>query len=102
VCNTSTEALKKALADSKFAGVKVGLLPLIVESSDQVPSMSDLEQYRTALARSTHSGKEMGSSCSPPLLVLAGLVGVPGVRGGSATVKSSLLEGQDWQCPGGN
>ena len=40
----STEALKNAFADSKFAGVNVGLLPLSVDSSDHVPSISDCEQ----------------------------------------------------------
>ena len=74
----STLALKKALADSKLDGVNVGLK---VDSSDQVPSMSDLEQYLTALARSTHSVKVMGSSFSSALteVISPGLSGVAGV-----------------------
>ena len=75
-----TEALKKALADSKFEGVNVGLLPLSVDSSDHEPSMSDVEQYLTALAKSTHSGKVNGSSPSPLAIVMSqGLLGLSGV-----------------------
>ena len=62
--------------------MKVGLLPRNVDSSDHVPSMSDWEQYLTALARSTHSGKETASVSSLPLpamVISSGLVGVIGV-----------------------
>ena len=74
--------------------MKVGLLPRNVDSSDHVPSMSDREQYLTALARSTHSGKEMASLSSLPLpamVISRGLVGVTGVRGESIAGRSSLI-----------
>ena len=44
MCRDSTEALRKALANSKLDGVNVGRLPLSVDSSDHEPSMSVLEQ----------------------------------------------------------
>ena len=42
--------------------MNIGLFPLTVCSSDQEPSISVLEQYLTALARSTQSLRVRGSS----------------------------------------
>jgi hypothetical protein len=37
----STEALRKALAEAKLAGLNLGLQPLTFVSADQVPSIPD-------------------------------------------------------------
>ena len=55
---SSTEALKNALADSKFDGIKLGLLP---PPLTQVPSTRDEEQRLTCLASTWQSEKETGS-----------------------------------------
>ena len=87
---TSTEALRKAFADSKSAGRNKGLLPLAVDFSIHEPSIRDLEQYLTALARSWQLLKDTGSVTVylPASVVSTGEIGVPG---GESTVGDSSL-----------
>ena len=89
----STEALRKALADSKSAGRNNGFLPLTVDFSVHEPSMSEFEQYLTALARSWQLWKDTGSDTVDwPGSVSTDEVGVPGVSGESIVGDSSLKE----------
>ena len=48
----ATEALRKALADSKLSGINLGLDPRTSEMSTQLPSTSDSEASFTDLASS--------------------------------------------------
>ena len=104
-----TELLKKFLADSMSAAMKLTLLPLTSGISDQEPSIRDLEQFWTALASSSHCEKD--SFCSAkepepvPMEISTGLLGVPGVTGLSITGRSSfadliLLVSLTWQGVG--
>jgi hypothetical protein len=82
---TSSEALRKAFADSKLSGMDLGALPLTSEISTHFPSIKDSEQYLTALASSWQSEKEIGSVVAVSLLTLMsyGLTGVLGDTGDS-------------------
>ena len=97
---TSTEALRKAFADSKSFGRNKGVLPLTVDFSVHEPSIRELEQYLTALARSRQPWKETGSeTLDQPgsvegslssAVISAGELGVPVETGESAVGNSRL------------
>ena len=57
----STEALRKALAESKLAGMNLGVFPLMSGTSTQLPLINDSEQSLTALASSWQSEKVSAS-----------------------------------------
>ena len=83
---TSTEALRNALADSKFDGIKSCLFPLKSDPSTQDPSTSDFEQNLTCLASTWQSANDIGSLTLALLrLVSPGESGVLGVGGDSVT-----------------
>ena len=65
---TSTEALRNALAASKFDGIKLFFFPLTSDPSTQDPSISDSEKNLTFLASAWQSVNVIGSLTPVALL----------------------------------
>ena len=84
---TSTEALRNALAASKFDGIKLFFFPLTSDPSTQDPSISDSEKNLTCLASAWQSVNVIGSLTPVALLRLMspGESGVLGVGGQSVS-----------------
>ena len=80
---TVSESLKNAFADSKEFGINLGFVPLTSDTSTQLPSISDLEHWLTALVSYWQSEKEIGSSDPASLLIVisTGLTGDEVVSG---------------------